>query len=114
MGDYALNVPANSDHLTGKPVDVLIRPEEVELALKQDQLRGQVIGRGVVQQIGFGAPLERVSLQLLNNATGSTPIQAFLHPSDSRALNIAKGQEVWVGVKDYHLLANQVDQPALV
>jgi ABC-type sulfate/molybdate transport systems ATPase subunit len=100
VGEFALTAPPNSDHLSGKSVEILIRPEEVELALQPERVRGQLIGRGVVQQVGFAAPLERVSVQL----TDAVTLLALLHPGEARALNIARGQEVWVAVNDYHLL----------
>ncbi len=107
VGAYSLIAPPNSEHLSGKAVEVLVRPEEVELALQPEKVNGNLIGRGIVQQIGFATPMERVSVQLANDST----IQALLHPGEARALNIACGQEVWVGVKDYHLLpSNHVAQ----
>lgn len=103
VGDCSLLAPPNSEHLSGLPVDVLVRPEEIELALQPDGLRSNLIGRGVIQQVGFAAPLERVSVRLENN--GNQTLQVLMYPDTTRTLNLTKGQEVWVGIKDYHLLS---------
>src|SRR5689334_642045 len=86
VGEATLSAPPNSDHLSGKPVELLVRPEEVELALHAENLRGQLIGRGVVQHIGFAGPLERVTVRL--DDPNSPPLQVLLSPDEARSLAI--------------------------
>jgi len=79
-----------------------IIPEEIELALTQESLQGQLVGRGVVQQIGFAGPLERVVVRL--DDTSFEPLQVLLSPEKVRSLAISANSPVWVGLQDYHLL----------
>jgi sulfate transport system ATP-binding protein len=102
VGDTKLTAPPDTDHLSGQPVELLIRPEEVELAERADQLRGQVIGRGKVQQVSFAGPLERVTVRLLDQ--DAAPFQVLLSPGEARSLNVEPDAEVWIGLHDYHLL----------
>jgi sulfate/thiosulfate transport system ATP-binding protein len=104
----ALAAPPDTDHLSGLPVDVFSRPEEVEVALSPEALRGQLIGCGVVHETSFAGPLEKVSIRLeVPDQDGSLTIQALLSPNDARTMGIEKGREVWVGLKDYYLLRAQ-------
>jgi sulfate/thiosulfate transport system ATP-binding protein len=102
VGEATLSAPPNSDHLSGKPVELLVRPEEVELALHAENLRGQLIGRGIVQHIGFAGPLERVTVRL--DDPNSPPLQVLLSPDEARSLAIQADNTVWIGLRDYHLL----------
>jgi sulfate/thiosulfate transport system ATP-binding protein len=108
IGEKTLLAPPDTAHLSGQPVDVLIRPEEIELALQPDQIRGQLLGRGIVQETGFAGPVERVSVLLTENTNGGAPIQVLLRQGESRALGIEPQREVWVGLKDFHLLAREI------
>jgi sulfate transport system ATP-binding protein len=102
VGDTTLDAPPNTDHLSGQPVELLVRPEEIELASESEALRGQSLGRGVVRRVEFAGPLERVTVQL--NGAEDTALQALLTPSESRRLNVQPDHEVWVGLREYHLL----------
>jgi ABC-type Fe3+/spermidine/putrescine transport system ATPase subunit len=102
VGQTALTAPPETNHLSGQPVELLIRPEEVELALEQSALQGQVVGSGVVQQVGFAGPFERVTVRL--DDPNLQPLQVLLSPEKVRSLSIAPNAKVWVGLQDYHLL----------
>ncbi len=102
VGKTALMAPPETSHLSGQPVELLIRPEEIELALNQESLQGQLVGRGVIQQIGFAGPLERVVVRMDDN--DFEPLQVLLSPEKVRSLAIAPNSTVWVGLQDYHLL----------
>jgi sulfate/thiosulfate transport system ATP-binding protein len=102
VGQTALEAPPGTDHLSGLPVDIMVRPEEVELALERERLRAQVVGRAVVQQVGFAGPQERVTVRLLEHDT--LPLHVLLSPDEARSLAISPDSLVWVGLRDYHLL----------
>jgi len=110
VGKAALTAPPETDHLSGQPVELLIRPEEIELALKQESLQGQLVGRGTVQQVGFAGPFERVVVQL--DDPNFEPLQVLLSPEKVRSLAITPSSTVWVGLQEYHLLpANNLKTP---
>ncbi|HLU11379.1 MAG TPA: ABC transporter ATP-binding protein [Oceanobacillus sp.] len=100
VGDVSIPAPPETDHLTGQPVEVLFRPEEVELSTVRPAAQTSVIGSGTVENIAFAGPILRLSVRL---ASGET-IQALLTPGEFRERGIEPGQEVWVSLKDYHLL----------
>jgi sulfate/thiosulfate transport system ATP-binding protein len=107
LGQNAVIVSPDTEHLAGQKVELLIRPEEVELALLRQNLRSQVLGKGVIESVGFAGPLQRVTLRLDDEEI--LPLQVLLSPSEMRELEIEVEHQVWVGLKDYHLLpiANQ-------
>lgn len=102
VGDTSLTAPPNTEHLSNQPVELLVRPEEVELALNQESLQSQLVGHGVVQQVGFAGPLERVVVRLDDRSFA--PLQVLLSPEKVRSLAITRDSSVWVGLQDYHLL----------
>jgi sulfate/thiosulfate transport system ATP-binding protein len=102
VGGATLSAPPNSEYLSGKPVELLVRPEEVELALHAENLRGQPIGRGVVEHVGFAGPLERVTVRLQDSDSPS--LQVLLSPDEARSLGIQAENQVYIGLRDYHLL----------
>jgi sulfate transport system ATP-binding protein len=106
--EVALAAPPNTEHLSGQPVDIFSRPEEVEIALSRHELRGQLIGQAIVQEMTFAGPLEKVCVQLQSdrdrNKSSDLIIQVLLSPDEARTLGLARGKQVWVGLKDYHLL----------
>jgi len=99
VGETALTAPPNTEHLSGLPVELLVRPEEIELARYPEMLRAESIGRGLVKRVEFAGSLERVTVQLNGHH-----LQALLTPSEARTLGIQAEHEVWVGLRDYHLL----------
>ncbi len=107
LGEVSIPAPANTEHLGGKAVNVLCRPEEVELSTTRDEAQGSVIGRGFVEAIAFAGPVHRVTIRLDD---GENQLQAMLTPGDLRQRGIEIGQDVWVSLKDYHLLPNGESQ----
>jgi heme ABC exporter ATP-binding subunit CcmA len=102
VGDARLPAPPNTDHLSGKTLQLLLRPEEIALYDSPDNVNGQSIGSGFVESIGFAGQLVRVVVRL--NDENKSSLQVSLPPSDVRALALTLGQQVWVGIGAYHLL----------
>ncbi len=102
LGDTTLAAPPDTERLATPPVDLQVRPEEIELAAAPDHLRTQAIGHGFVSRIEFAGPVERVTVRL--NGGSDVQLQALLTPGESRALGVKAEGEVWVGLRDFHLL----------
>jgi sulfate/thiosulfate transport system ATP-binding protein len=100
MGDVTLPAPPNTEHLSGQPVDVMFRPEEIELSRTQEAAQGSILGSGIVEGITFAGQALRVTVRLQTDVT----LQALLTSSQFRASGIQIGDEVWVSVRDFHLL----------
>ncbi len=106
-GDVKIPAPANTEQFSGKPVEVLARPEEVALSCTRERAPGSIIGQGIVDSIAFAGPVLRVTVCLLSHDRKN--LQVLLAPSDVRDQNIEVGQEVWVSLKEYHLLATNAE-----
>jgi sulfate/thiosulfate transport system ATP-binding protein len=109
LGRTSLIAPPGTEHLSGQAVDIMVRPEEIELALERDQLRAQPVGRGVVRHVDFAGSQERVTVSLLE--CDAPPLHVLLRPDEARSLAIAPDTPVWVGLRDYHLLPSVPDSP---
>ncbi len=101
LGGRHLPVPENTEHLSGKAVDVLLRPESIELALDAAELDGHTLGEGRIEAITFAGALERVTVRLNDR---DDPIEVVIAPERARRLGIRPGDHVWVGAQDFHLL----------
>lgn len=101
LGEQHFPAPAATEHLSGQEVDMLLRPESVELALTPADLDSHPLGQGTVETIAFAGALERVTIRLTNEAIS---LQVLMNPDRARQLAIRPGDQVWAGVRDYHLL----------
>ncbi|MFN8562020.1 MAG: ABC transporter ATP-binding protein [Anaerolineae bacterium] len=101
IGDRHLLAPEGTEHLSGQAVDMLLRPESVEIALERDALNSEVLGEGSIESITFAGVLERVTVRIAHR---DEPIEVVIAPERARRLGIRPGDRVWVGVQDYHLL----------
>jgi sulfate transport system ATP-binding protein len=104
-------------HEEGAPVRVLFRPETILLdpAGFAGQPGVQSLARGQVRDLIFAGPLERVRLEVdgLQGARPLAPspiygqrktlIDAVL-PSQPAAGGFEAGRELWIGVREYHVL----------
>lgn len=97
-----LPAPADSEALANQACALMVRPEEVALALTPEGLAGQALGRATVLEVEFGGSQQRVTLQL---EQGGQTLHALLSPEECRALALYAGQVVMLGVRDYHLIA---------
>lgn len=100
IGEITIPAPAGTDHLSGQPVELLLRPESIDLALNSDQLTGDPLGTGTVTGIAFAGAFERILV-----TTPGGEVTAFLTPEQARRLAVRPGDTVWLGVRDVHLLA---------
>ncbi len=106
-----LQAPPDTEHLADRRVEVLSRPEEVELARSEESLHGQAIGCGTVQERTFAGPLERLSVQLHQDRGTKEDItlQVLLSSDEARANRLVPGQKVWVALKHFHLIPGQAE-----
>jgi sulfate transport system ATP-binding protein len=101
LGDLHLPAPSHTEHLTGQQVEMMLRPESVEVALSPEGLSGHFLGRGTITSIAFAGALERLTIEL---SSWESPIQAWISPDLARQLGIRPGNQVYVGVRDFHLI----------
>ena len=101
LGEKLLPAPAFTDHLSNQPVELMLRPESVTLAVSAEQVEGHGLGAGQVESIAFAGAFERLTITL---ESGSV-VSALLTIDQARALALRGGDRVWVGVRDYHILS---------
>ncbi|MBI1258051.1 MAG: ATP-binding cassette domain-containing protein [Chloroflexi bacterium] len=111
VGDQHLPAPEGTEHLSGQMIDLLLRPESIDLALNKEELDGGALGEGQIESITFAGALERVTVRMVDL---DEPIEIVIAPERARRLGIRPGDRVWLGVTDYHLLPIEqvVTQPA--
>jgi sulfate transport system ATP-binding protein len=102
-GNVELEAPPATEHLSNQSVLILSRPEEVDLAAQRDSLRGQVLGRGVIENRTFAGSAEKLAVRLKEQ--NGVNLQVLLDPEKVTANALDIGREVWVSLKHFHLLA---------
>jgi sulfate transport system ATP-binding protein len=101
VGQHRLNAPHETAHLSGQEVEMLIRPESLDVAYSVDELQGEPLGTARVLSIAFAGAMERVILQI----DGWDEETAVLMTQErARKLALRPGDRVCVGVHDFHLL----------
>ncbi|MFN8499662.1 MAG: ATP-binding cassette domain-containing protein [Anaerolineae bacterium] len=94
--------------------EVLFRPEDLVLAVERNQLDGEALGVGVVEDVLFLGTLQRVRVRL-DPLPGTWPLpvrygqegvllDVALFSRPGGAAYVERGQVVWVGIKHYHIL----------
>ncbi len=99
-------------------VQVLFRPEDVQLAPSSGELAGPPLGEGQVEQSIFAGGFERLRVKL-PSLTGVRPIapptpfgsdalfvEAVRPQEQARRLPLRRGDVTWVGVKRIHALTH--------
>lgn len=113
----ALDLSEAASYTTVDPegrLEVLFRPEDLQLATEREELTIPVLGQGVVEEVLFLGTLQRLRLRLqplpntwrLPADFGETglPIQVARIPRSDGHLDFQVGQQVWVGINNYHIL----------
>ncbi|TAH48833.1 MAG: ATP-binding cassette domain-containing protein [Chloroflexota bacterium] len=95
-------------------LEVLFRPEDLMLATQREELTIPVLGQGVIEEVLFLGTLQRLRLRLqplpdtwhLPPEFGETgvPIQIARIPRSDGHLDFQVGQQVWVGIHNFHIL----------
>ncbi len=101
VGERRLPAPPESAYLSGQAVDLLLRPESVDIALEAAELDGHLLGEGRIEALAFAGALEKVTIQLTDR---DQPLEVVIAPDRARRLGLRPGDHVWVGAHDYHLL----------
>ncbi len=92
---------------TGQTVEVMLRPEEVDLARSAEQLQSEPIGSGFVKDVLFAGALQRVTIEMKHVSPApdnGKPFNALIDASQALNRGIVPGAEVWVGYKRFHVL----------
>ena len=102
VGDRHLPAPEGTEHLSGQAVDMLLRPESIEIALSSGRTNGVCCwAKGRSNRSRLPGRWNGVTVRLLER---EQPIEVVIAPERARRLGIRPGDRVWVGVQDYHLL----------
>jgi sulfate transport system ATP-binding protein len=109
--------PASADNLApGREQEVVavLRPEEVELAARREQLKSNFIARGAVEEVVFTGALERLRVRLLDEpcaaqllgtgAAGEARIEVTRTQPERRELPLQAGAQVALGARRMHVL----------
>ena len=99
-------------------VQVLFRPEDLALANSQEGLDCTPIGEGVVTNLGFNGPSERIRLELpsISGVRAIAPavpfggqnimIEASRPPEQAAAFPLTVNDKAWVGIRRLHALSH--------
>lgn len=113
----ALDLSEAASYTTVDPegrLEVLFRPEDLTLATERADLTFPVLGQGLVEEVLFLGTMQRLRLRLqplpntwrLPAEFGETglPIQVARIPRSDGHLDFQVGQQVWVGINNFHIL----------
>src|SRR4029077_13984872 len=95
-------------------LEILFRPEDLTLATQREELDVPILGQGVIEELLFLGPIQRVRLRLQplpgtwplppEYGESGVPIQVARIPRSDKHLEYQVGQQVWVGINNFHIL----------
>jgi sulfate transport system ATP-binding protein len=95
-----LALPLIGDYPNQKVFDVMARPESVFLTRNREEQYDYVLGRGKVSAMDFAGEVERLIIIMENGQE----LEVVTNLNRVYELNLHLGAEVWVGIRDYHVL----------
>ena len=113
------NFSANQDPqqmMQDRRVQVLFRPEDVNLTPAEVELEGPKLGEALVEEVSFGGAYERLRLKLpeISGVRSISPrvpygssaivIEATRSPEQATRFPLHPGESAWVGVQRIHTL----------
>lgn len=95
-------------------LEVLFRPEDLALAASPEELNMPILGQGVIEEVLFLGTLQRLRLRLQplpgswrlppDYGESGVPVQVARIPRNDKHLDFVSGQQVWVGINNFHIL----------
>ncbi len=95
-------------------LEVLVRPEDLTIATKREELEIPVLGQGTIDEVLFLGTVQRIRLHLqplpgtwplpTEYGKSGVPIQVSRIPRSDGHLDFQAGQTVWVGINNFHVL----------
>ena len=117
VGDVEVALPGEiAPVAVGQRVQVLIRPEDVDLTAKEQAVSGAELGEGEVEEVAFAGAGERLRVRLKAPpgvrviqpprpfGDPDWPLDVFRSQHEARRLPLAEGAKVRVGVRRVHAL----------
>jgi sulfate transport system ATP-binding protein len=103
----------------------VLRPEEVELAGRERDVKSTFVGHARVEEVLFGGAVERLRVRMLDGstvasavqgaaATGGTLIEVTRTLPEKRLLPVEPGQRVALGARRIHVLPTPVSSFSVV
>jgi hypothetical protein len=103
----------------------VLRPEEVELAARERDVKSTFVGHARVEEVLFGGAVERLRVRMLDGstvasavqgaaATGGTLIEVTRTLPEKRLLPVEPGQRVALGARRIHVLPTPVSSFSVV
>ncbi len=104
----------------------VLRPEEVELAARERDVKSTFVGHARVEEVVFGGAVERLRVRMLDGgtvtaavqgtaaATGGTLIEVTRTLPEKRGLPVEPGQRVALGARRIHVLPTPVSSFSVV
>jgi sulfate/thiosulfate transport system ATP-binding protein len=124
LGDSWFPVPRWSRSLcSGDEATIVVRPEDVELAEREDQLTVPAAGLAEVAELQFVGSIERLRLTFpasetlasaLRPGADSFTLEAARTARAVEDLPLSTGQKVWVGFKGMHALPTPISSLRLL
>ncbi len=118
LGTVELPLGTDSPQQTaGQRTQVLLRPEDIELAPERERLRAAALGQGTVEERSFSGAFERLRVRLdpISGVRQVAPLPRYgqtglilevTRPQpEALARPLGRGDAVWVGARRGHVLA---------
>jgi sulfate transport system ATP-binding protein len=118
LGEVLLALePEAAEPPAGQRVQILLRPEDLELARTREELGSTALGQGRVEERSFSGPYERLSVRLerIPGVRQITPPPTFgglsmnfdvTRPQpEALARPLLRSDPVWIGARRVHVLA---------
>jgi ABC-type Fe3+/spermidine/putrescine transport system ATPase subunit len=105
LGYVRVPIVHDAEFRSGQSVEVVFRPEELDLAPTPEQLQSEPLGKGIIKEVLFSGSLERMVVQFKDpKSAQEPPLAVAVDPTLAANRRLFAGSEVWVGYKRFHVI----------